>query len=81
MTCNIEVIAGSPRPADLANAISDTIATTAEGGLELDVILSIVISVVADYARAVYDDGYLSALADYLVSHAGKPLPPDIGVH
>lgn len=62
-------------PTATLNALSDVIANAVKSGQELDEILSLVVTVAADYARGTYGDDYLPGLAGLLLKRAGQELP------
>lgn len=62
-------------PHILANALSDTITASVQGGLSLDAALCVAVQVVADYARGEYGPAYVEELAGVMRQRLAMPLP------
>ncbi len=75
MAKTLEGTVTGPFPAELANKLSDAIASAIRCGMDPDVACSIAAAVVGDYARGHYGDQYLVAMARLVMSRAGQPFP------
>lgn len=74
MTFEIERVGSDPY-AELIDAVTDRIHLAMQGGLSVDVIASVVVSVAADYVRLIYGDHGLDALATVVLKRAEHPMP------
>lgn len=66
-------------PHILANALSDTITASVQGGLPLDAALCVAAQVVADYARGEYGPAYVEELVGVMRQRLAMPLPTSSG--
>lgn len=72
-----EIVTGAV-PNDFANEVAALLDKAQAGGIDLDVAVCVAVGVCADYARSLYGDRYLDALAYVVKQRAGKPLPQQL---